>query len=121
MTNVKVAVEKVCQDINISWSDPEINSALIDRYAVEIEPITCNRVNACIFDLQTTSFTLSKLEYGIKYTVSISACSCVECGPKQNIVFDSSHFLTEAGITSHLAYIIKYNIEIVRFFNFSIT
>ena len=105
MTNVTVAVEKVCQDIIISWSDPEINSALIDHYTVEIEPITCNRVNACIFNLQATSFNLSKLEYGINYTVSISACSCVECGPKLNLFFDSSHFITEAGIYNSLHHI----------------
>lgn len=95
-----IAVERICQDIIISWDDPEVNSmlALVDHYIIELEPITCNEVNMCTFKLQARSFNLSKLEYGIKYAVSISACSCVECGPKTTYEFYSSDLLTIAGM-----------------------
>lgn len=90
--NVMATAERVCQDIIISWNDSEISSAHIDHYCIELER------NACIFESQAKSFNLSKLEYGISYNVSISACSCVQCGPKTTYYFDSSDLLTEAGI-----------------------
>lgn len=98
MRNIKVVAERICQDVIISWTDPEINSELIDHYIIELEPTTCNGVNTCAHKLQAMSFNLSNVEYGTTYVVSISACSCVECGPKATHEFYSSDLLTKAGM-----------------------
>lgn len=72
-------VQNTCQYTLISWNEPETTSTIVRHYMVVVESSTiCNEINKCISP--TTNFNLTKLNYGVNYTISVSACSCDGCG-----------------------------------------
>ena len=89
------SIQNTCQYTLISWDEPETTPHIV-QYMVVLEPSTiCTETNKCI--APTTNFNLTNLNYGVSYTLSISACSCDGCGVNTlyNFVSDG---LTKTGI-----------------------